>query len=206
MTSKLTELTQERNAAEIQMLSRDSVRWLNSKINNLRNVSSIPRQIYSEKDRHRNKYSLGYTGKFVLGGLYFFFYNPKMKEELPYYDVFPLVMPLEKYDDGFLGLNFHYLPPKSRIMFLNKVLNRAVYDSNGDLKRIRITYDILDATRRYKEFRPCVKRYLFTHIRSKIIAVQPDEWDVASYLPVHQFKKAPVKEVWQDSLNEIRNS
>ncbi len=34
----------------------------------------------------------------------------------------------------------------------------------------------------------------------------PDEWDVATYLPVHQFKKQPAKTVWQDSIEEIRNS
>lgn len=206
MASKLTELTLQRDAAQIQMLSRESIRWLNQKVNSIRNPSAIPRQIYKEKDRHRNKYTLSTNSKFLLGGLYFFFYNPKLKNELPYYDTFPLVMPLEKYADGFLGLNFHYIPPKMRIMFLSKMMNRAVYDSNDELKRVRITYDILNATRRYKEFRPCVKRYLFTHVTSKIIAVQPDEWDVASYLPVQQFRKETARGVWQDSLTEIRNS
>lgn len=205
-TSKLTELSQQRSAAEIQMLSRESIRWLNQKVKLIKNPNAIPRQMYSEKERHRNKYTLSYNGKFLLGGLYFFFYNPKLKNELPYYDTFPLVMPLEKYADGFLGLNFHYIPPQMRIIFLNKMMNRAVYDANDELKRIRITYDILNATRRYKEFRPCVKRYLFPHIRSKIIAVQPDEWDVASYLPVQQFRKDTARDVWQDSITEIRNS
>lgn len=206
MTSKLTELSQQRSAAQIEMLSRESMRWLNVKINQVRNNSAIPRQIYREKDRHRNKYSLGYTGKFLLGGLYFYFYNPKLKDELPYYDLFPLVMPLQKYDDGFLGLNFHYIPPKMRVIFLNKMLTRAVYDSDDELKRIRVTYEILDATKRYREFRPCVKRYLYPHIRSKIIAVQPDEWDVACYLPVQQFRKASAKQVWSESINDIRTN
>ena len=35
-----------------------------------------------------------------------FFYDPKLKKKLPYYDTFPLVLPLENYSDGFLGLNF----------------------------------------------------------------------------------------------------
>jgi hypothetical protein len=51
-----------------------------------------------------------------------------------------------------------------------------------------------------------LKKYLHGHIQSKILAVQPNEWDIAAYLPIHQFKKASVNEVWQDSLEEIRKS
>jgi len=45
-----------------------------------------------------------------FGRLNMFFYDPKFKKTLPYYDTFPLVLPLERYDDGFLGINLHYLP------------------------------------------------------------------------------------------------
>jgi hypothetical protein len=65
---------------------------------------------------------------------------------------------------------------------------------------------MLDASSRLKEFRPCLKKYLYSHIKSRILAVEPEEWDVATYLPVHQFKKAQPKEVWKDSLEEIRNN
>ena len=41
------------------------------------------------------------------GRLNMFTYNPKHKKTLPYYDTFPLVLPIEKYPDGFLGINFH---------------------------------------------------------------------------------------------------
>ena len=42
-----------------------------------------------------------------LGRLNLFFYDPKFKETLPYYDTFPLVLPLEGFRGGFLGMNFH---------------------------------------------------------------------------------------------------
>ena len=38
------------------------------------------------------------------GRLNMFFYDPKFKKKLPYYDTFPLVLPLESYSDGFLGI------------------------------------------------------------------------------------------------------
>ena len=43
------------------------------------------------------------------GRLNFFFYDPKYKKTLPYYDTFPLVLPIERIPGGFAGINFHYL-------------------------------------------------------------------------------------------------
>jgi hypothetical protein len=141
-----------------------------------------------------------------MGGLYFFVYDPKGKNELPYYDKFPLVMPLKRESDGFIGLNLHYLPIKHRVVFMKKMMPLALRNDDDEIKRIKITYSILDASSKYKEFRPCIKKYLYPHVKSKILAVEPEEWDIATYLPVHQFKKEQAKNVWQDSLNEIRNS
>ena len=40
------------------------------------------------------------------GKLNMFVYDPKFKKQLPYYDTFPLVLPLETYSDGFLESTF----------------------------------------------------------------------------------------------------
>lgn len=196
MASKLTLLTQQKSAAQLQTMSKESIQWLQKKVGDLRNPQYIPRSIKNEKQR--------YTNRFVLGGLYFFYYDPKLKKELPYYDRFPLVIPLERYNDGFLGLNLHYLPIRYRLIFMDKLLDYAVLNENDDPKRLRITYELLNVSKRYPEFRPCLKRYLTSHIGSKILGVSPEEWDVALMLPVQQFKKAKPKEVWQDSVDEIK--
>lgn len=198
MGSKLTQLAKERTAAQLQLMSRDSVKWLTRKISELRNPSGIASTINNEAFRK--------TNRFVIGGLYYFYYDPKTKKDLPYYDRFPLVLVLERYKDGFLGLNLHYLPVKYRITLLDKLMDYAILDGNNDIMRMRVSYDILNASKRYREFRPCLKKYLYGHIQSKILAVQPNEWDIAVYLPIQQFKKASVNEVWQDSLNEIRKN
>ena len=204
MTSKLTQLT-EKKPTDAAFLSRDAYYWMKRKITTLKNPAQMARDIKNEKHRHLDKHNLGINTKFKLGGLYFFFYNPKLKDDLPYYDIFPLVIPIEKYNDGFLGLNLHYLPIRYRQMLLLKLKPLAVYNEKDEFKRLRLTYDILNASRRYKEFRPCVKRYLNSHIRSKIIDIEPNEWDVAMYLPVHQFKKAPASDVWDESVAEIKS-
>ena len=58
-----------------------------------------------------------------IGRLNMFFYDPKFKKTLPYYDTFPLVLPIENYPDGFLGINFHYLPMSLRLQLLDRVVD-----------------------------------------------------------------------------------
>jgi hypothetical protein len=199
--SLLTKLTEARTSQQYAMMSRDSITWLKRKVAQIRQPQAIARGIKGETDRNR------IVQKFLKGGLYFFFYGPKGKDDLPYYDSFPLVLVLERYADGFLGLNLHYLPIKQRILILSKLIAYgAIYDENDELKRIRITYDILQSTKRFKEFRPCLKKYLYTNIKSKLLAVQPDEWDVAVMLPAHQFKKAKAPEVWAESMEQIKEN
>jgi hypothetical protein len=196
--SKLTELTEQKAQAELKSMSGEAFKWLLRKISTIKNPASIALGIKKEQDR--------YVTRPLLGKMYFFYYDPKTKSELPYYDTFPLVLVLDKYNDGFLGLNLHYLPIKYRIVFLKKLLQYARYDEDDEVKKIRITYDILDSARRLKEFRPCLKRYLYSHIKSRILTVQPAEMDVAVFLPIQRFVKEKAPTVWKESVQQIRNS
>jgi hypothetical protein len=196
MASKLTQLANQKSAAQLQTMSRESLRWIGKKISDLRNPTGIASIINREDFRKKNR--------FQVGGLYYFYYDPKTKADIPYYDRFPLVLVLDIQTDGFLGLNLHYLPVKYRIAFLDKLMEYASFDENDDIKRIRVSYDLLTSSRRFREFKPCLKKYLNSYVQSRILAVQPDEWDIAVFLPIQQFRKAPVQEVWQDSLEEIR--
>ena len=198
MASKLTTLAQQKSAAQIQSMSRESYNWLLQKIAQLRNPASLAQGIKSEDNR--------IVKRLLKGCLYFFYYDPKLKADLPYYDRFPLVLVLERYPDGFLGLNLHYLPLKYRVAFLDKLLDYAVWNENDDPQRVRITYDILNASKRFRSFKPCIKRYLTQHVKSKILAVQSNEWEVATFLPVHQFKGAKPEQIWKESVQEIRNN
>jgi len=195
-TSRLTKLADERSGFQLDQYSTQSLKWFTSKINNLKNPRVLANQIRKETGRN--------TNRFLIGGLYFFYYSAKYDDKLPYWDAFPLVLPLERYGDGFLGMNLHYLPPRIRAGFMDKLMNFAIYDDNDEIKRLRITYDIISASRRYKEFRPCIKRYLYQNIASKMLKVEANEWETAVFLPVHQFQKAKVNEVWQDSIKEIK--
>ena len=200
MASILTTLTEDKIAAQLPMMSRDALAWLQDKVAEVKN----PRTLIPPLKRERGRFvRTNDTRKFLIGGLYFFAYDPKTKGDMPYYDTFPLVMPLKREPDGFIGLNFHYLPITYRIRLLQKMLPLAMYDGE-DIRRIRITYDILSASTRYREFKPCIKKYLLPQIKSRILKVGPDEWDTALFLPIHQFRKAPAQTVWKDSVHEMR--
>ena len=198
MASKLTDLANQKTAMQLQTMSKEAYQWLLLKIRDIRSPASIPVGINREA-------AIRKISRVVKGKLFCFYYDPKGKADLPYYDRFPLVLVLEKYNDGFLGLNLHYLPIKYRVAFLDKLLQYARLDDENNIERLRVTYDILTASKRLKEFKPCLKRYLTGQIQSKILAIQSNEWDIAAFLPIQQFKKASAAKVWQESLEEIRN-
>lgn len=141
-----------------------------------------------------------------LGKMSMFYYDPKWKDQLPYFDRFPLIIPLELYSDGFLGLNLHYLPPGYRATLMDALYNNVYPDKDEitDKKRIRITYNIVKSASRTNLFKPCIKRYLYTHLRSKIYLVPPEDWDVALFLPTQRFEKEGSRKVWQESMEKIR--
>ena len=45
-----------------------------------------------------------------IGKMFFYGYNPKTKNTLPYYDIFPLVIMVRGLDNGWHGLNLHLIP------------------------------------------------------------------------------------------------
>lgn len=124
--------------------------------------------------------------KAFIGKMYFFHYDPKYKETLPVWDKYPLVIPMDIYDNGFLGLNLHYLDPYSRLVLLDRLhdfINNNKYD---DTTKFRLSYDLLSKSRRYRLIEPCIKRYLFEHIMSSLIYVEPDNWETAIFLPTEK--------------------
>jgi hypothetical protein len=141
------------------------------------------------------------VGKPRLGRLNFFWYDPKLKKELPFYDRFPLVIPLNYYEDGFLGLNLHYLPIGPRLAFFEelaelesrkgmldnfKLTLQRTYNLSSHLK---VTYPKLRDTPRYSAYEVCIKRYLYNHVRSPFLDIQPKYWENVVTLPVSRFAK-----------------
>jgi hypothetical protein len=147
------------------------------------------------------------TGRLIPGKLYFFMYNPKHKSTLPYYDLFPLVLPIQRFSDGFLGINFHYLYQKDRAILMDELKIFVNDRTLSDMARIRVSYNMLRGFTRFKRAKPAIKRYLTTYCKSQFIPVTPEEWAPAIFLPVEQFRKRNKQAVWSASrkiYNTIR--
>jgi hypothetical protein len=135
-----------------------------------------------------------------FGNLNMFFYDPKFKKTLPYYDRFPLVLPIERYSNGFLGINLHYLPIPLRIRLLDELMDYST-DTNFDSKtKINANYSKL---KNVKLLKPTLKRYLAGKVKSRFRRVDADEFTVATLLPVQRFSKASDNKVWTDSRSMI---
>lgn len=134
------------------------------------------------KDRDR------ITPKKFIGRMYFFAYDAKLKETLPIWDVFPLVIPVDFDGQGFLGMNLHYLPPNQRILLLHRLKALLNNDKYDDTTRFRITYELLTALPKFDVYKKTLHRYLYSHIESKIVMIHPDEWETAVYLPLEKFR------------------
>src|SRR5210317_1832564 len=140
---------------------RKSAAWYRS------NVASIADRVTARKLMNQGKL----IGKPSAGRLNMFFYDPKTKQKLPYYDVFPLVLPLEPIKGGFLGLNFHYLPYLLRFRLLERLQRFASGDLESSTK-INVDYGSVKGINLIK---PTIKKYLFNHVRSGFLRVDFDE-------------------------------
>ncbi len=149
------------------------------------------------KDRDRLKNTS------MIGKMYFYFYDPKTKDTMPYYDRFPLVIPIERYNDGFLGLNLHYIHPKHRMILLDKLSDTMSNDTYDEKTKLKINYRYLAAASRIFEANPCIKRYLFTQIESRFLEITADEWDIAAMLPLESFVGATTSKVYADSRKKF---
>lgn len=174
MPSLFDKVSKEMTAAGIKPRTDSARNWLGGEISKFR-IPSNRSNILNDASR--------ISAKAFIGKMYMFRYNPKYKDTLPVWDKFPLVIPMEMYDDGFLGLNLHYLDPYSRLVLLDRLMDFLNNDKYDDTSRFNLSYQLLAGSRRYKLIEGCVKRYLATHIMSSIIYIEPDNWETAIFLP-----------------------
>lgn len=146
-----------------------------------------------------------------VGRMTMFFYDPKWANELPYYDRFPLIIPIGEYKnpktgqvDGFLGLNLHYLSPAQRAKLLDAIT--AIYDNQhiDEKKRLIFSWNLCQSYIRSRLHIPCIKHYLYSHLRSKMYLIHPEDWTMAILLPTERFEKANKTRVWTESMNKAK--
>lgn len=170
----------------------DARNWFRDQASNTK--ASAPRLISSSDN---------YVSQPEVGKMYLFQYDPKLKQDLPYYDRYPLVFPIDASKGGFLGLNMHYLPLRQRAALMDALYDLVNNQRYDDSTRIRLSYQIVKGASKYKAYKPTIKKYLGSHVRSRFIEIKPVEWDIALFLPIQKFAKASAAQVYSDSLKRM---
>jgi len=189
----------DRNKYDLATVAKRSRGWFDTQVRELTKQGYTP-----------NKVLRGNTEQLVTkitpGHLYMYGYDPKLKEELPYYDRFPLVFPYSKTADGFMGLNMHYLPYQLRVFLLDKLM---VYKSNNRLDettKLKYSWQLINGISRFAPAQACIKQYLIGHVKTQFRQIPSADWATAMLLPVEQFVGASKQKVWRDSQKIIRNA
>ena len=196
MADLLDKLTAAVRTGTIGAETRRSAQWFRDKIKgikgDLRNrfSSTNAAKFYREAEDKVNPNVMKRRAN--LGDIFCYYYNPKYRNELPYYDMFPMIMLIGTDQDTFTGLNFHYPPPKFRAILLDRV-NAKVGKGIINWKKIS----------KIPQVAPTVKRYRFDHIMRKVVPIEENEQEIAIFLPLERFRKASKSSVWADSRRKF---
>ena len=179
---------------QITPRTKESRAWFMKKARAIRGIS---------REELMKEEPISSSGRRIIGSMQMFFYDPKHKETLPYYDTFPLVIVVKPAKGGFLGLNLHYLPPTLRAMFLDALMDNVTSKKSDDAK-FDLTVRLLAGTSKLRYYEPCIKHYLNAHVKSKFAEVKAPEWEIATFLPTAQFEKADKRKIYADSRRMLR--
>lgn len=188
-------LLQGIRSGQLPARTEESRKWFRDKAESVRKVNEA--KFIREMSRDR------FQGQFRVGHMFMYYYDPKHKEDLPYYDKFPLVFPIGRAKGGFLALNLHYLPLDLRAKLMDALYSTVNNQKFDETTKLKISYSILKDAAKFDAFRPTIKHYLTDHVRSRFIWIHPTEWDLALHLPLERFEKAAKTTVWADSRRAI---
>jgi len=194
MSNLFANLEREAFRAGITPRTKESRTWFRGKVKNMQNISRT--------DLIKDESLLpGETE--LVGSMNMFFYDPKTKDTLPFYDRFPLVVIVGPAKGGFYGLNLHYLPMNLRAKLLDGLLDNLSNKKYDETTRFRLNYGLLQRTSKLRYFKPCFKHYLNEYVKSKIAKVPSPEWEIATFLPTASFKKSNTSNVYKVSRSMI---
>ena len=153
---------------------------------------------FGRKEYMSDDGNIGVSSSPEIGRFYLYQYDPKWKDILPWYDIWPLVFPFDYAKGGFYGINVHYLPPNARADLMVSLL--SAHGEGAMLNKrfkMKLSYNIIT---QFKPARACIKRYLYNHVQGKgFYTIPADDWTYAAALPMQKFKKASNSEVWSHS-------
>jgi len=194
MSNLFQKLGYEAFRAGINPRSQEARDWFRRKAQSLSRINRL--ELLQDE-------ALKLTNRQLVGSMQMFFYDPKHKETLPFYDKFPLAIIVGPAPGGFYGLNLHYLPAVLRAKFLDALLNITSNDKFDETTRFELSYKMLNGARNMRYFKPCYKHYLTSHVKSRFARVYAPEWEIATFLPTADWQKQSQSKVHAASRKMI---
>lgn len=176
-----------------ETLLEESLKWINERINQISEgkiyETSESEAKYSETEAMNvvKGISVESTTSVMQGKIYQYLYYAKTK--VNYYDRFPLTLVLEKFKGGFIGLNFHYLNLDYRFVMMDQLWSyvKGDPDNLSESAYFNIRYRTLKSLRGQKLYIPCVKKYLYSQLKSPFYEIPSNKWLYALMLPSERF-------------------
>jgi len=195
MPSYLQRLRDEASRKGLEPQTKKSLKWFKDRLGKLQRANRIG--IFNDE-------ALIKKGRPSIGKMFLYQYDAKHKDDLPYWDKFPLSIIVARAPKGFYSLSMHYLPPVPRARLFDELQKLASNDRWDDTTKMVMTYELLKSTQKFKEFKPCFKHHLTKHIKSAPILIPADMWEIVLFLPLQKFQGASTQKVWRESREIIR--
>ena len=192
MSNLFQKLELEAFRAGINPRTKESRDWFRKKVQGLRGVSRTELM-------QQDEITLANKSQPLIGSMNMFFYDPKHKDTLPFYDRFPLAIIVGPAEKGFYGLNLHYLPPVLRAKLLDSLMDITNNKKYDETTKFQLSYKILQGVTKFRYYKPCLKHYLTQHVKSRLARVQAPEWEIATFLPTADWAKASSNQVYKQS-------
>lgn len=167
--------------------------WFRSKAS--KENAIVRKSILNEKSRFKTKVQ--------IGKMYYFVYDAKMKDELPFWDAFPMIFPFRETSKHFYGINLHLAPPKMRAIIMDSLYDLSTNTRYDTTTKLALSYNILMSLSKSNLIKPIVRMYLKSHVRSQFIEVHSTEWDIALWLPVQDIRGASTQKAYAEYRKQI---
>lgn len=173
--------------------SKKSMEWFRK---NVTKNYSKPRTARMFRDRDMFK------SKMTIGKMYFYEYDALHKDELPVWDRYPLIIPFNSYtaDNGakiVLGINFHYLSPKLRMIAFRALLEFRNAKAFNKKTKMKLSWSKLMKLGNSKYYKHAVKAYRMDQVQSKFVEVPAQSWELVLFLPLARWQKGTKRQAWR---------
>ena len=193
-TIGLLEKLAREHPSDLQRRSIESMKWYIGRM----------RKLKLNTDKYYKQSKMERTRRYIEGRMYNFFYDPKNERTLPYYDRFPLAIMIAMTPDKVLGINLHYIQPRYRLILLDALYRYTNNENYDETTKFRVTYPLVRGVAKLRWARPALKWYIFSQIQGNALEIEPEYWDIASFLPTAQFMKKNIREVYRETLEKSK--